>query len=90
MGPELVWSGTLDSARFREISTWTNVRGGAIARIVALGAGNGGTDMLQVLDIRQESTDVLKVPPLESLGWRLAIAEGGVVVHRNGKVHECV
>ncbi|KAH9042892.1 IkappaB kinase complex IKAP component [Lactarius deliciosus] len=88
MTPELVWSGALHGARFREICAWTNIPGGATARIAAVGAENGGTDVLQVLDIRQESTDTLKTPPLESLGWRLAITEGAVVVHRNGKVYE--
>ncbi|KAH8980756.1 IkappaB kinase complex IKAP component [Lactarius hatsudake] len=88
MTPELVWSGALHGARFREICAWTNVPGGATARIAAVGAENGGTDVLQVLDIRQESTDTLKTPLLESLGWRLAITEGAVVVHRNGKVYE--
>ncbi len=89
MPPELVWSGTLDGARFREIRAWTNVPGGATARIVAVGAENGGNDVLRVLDIRHESTDAIEAPPLGSLGWRLAITEGGVVVHRNGKVYEC-
>lgn len=89
MTPELVWSGTLGGARFREICVWTNVPGGATARIAALGAGDGGTDVLQILDIRHEGTDALEGPPLGSLGWRLAITEGAVVVHRNGKVYEC-
>ncbi|KAH9022450.1 IkappaB kinase complex IKAP component [Lactarius hengduanensis] len=81
MTPELVWSGAIHGARFREICVWTNVPGGATARIAAVGAENGGTDVLQVLDIRQESTDTLETPLLES--W-----EGAVVVHRNGKVYE--
>lgn len=89
MTPEPLWSGTLDGARFREICAWTNVPGGATARIAALGTENGGTDVLQVLDIRHEGTDAMKVSPLESLGWRLASTEGAVVVHRNGKVYEC-
>ena len=89
MTPELVWSGTLDGARFREICTWTNVPGVAIARIAVLGAENGGTDVLRVLDIRHEGTDALEAPPLGSLGWRLAATEGAVVVHCNGKVYEC-
>ncbi|KAH8994552.1 Elongator complex protein 1 [Lactarius akahatsu] len=88
MTPELVWSGTLHGARFREICAWTNVYGGATARIAAVGAENGGTDVLRVLDIQQESTDTLETPPLESSGWRLAITEGAIVVHRNGKVYE--
>jgi hypothetical protein len=89
MKPELVWSGTLDDARFREICVWTNVPGGATARIAALGVENGGTDVLQVLNIRHEGTDVMKASPLGSLGWGLAGTEGAVVVHRNGKVYEC-
>ncbi|KAH9039879.1 IkappaB kinase complex IKAP component, partial [Lactarius pseudohatsudake] len=88
MTPELAWSGTLHGARFREICAWTDVPGGATARIAAVGAENGGTDVLQVLDIRQESVDTPETPLLESLGWRLAITEGAVVVHRNGKVYE--
>ncbi|KAI9441755.1 IKI3 family-domain-containing protein [Lactarius indigo] len=87
MTPELVWSGTLDGARFREICAWTNVPGGATARLAALGAENGDTDVLQVLDVRQGSAVALETPPLESLGWRLAVTEGAVVVHRNGKVY---
>lgn len=87
MTPELVWSGTLDGARFREICAWTNVPGGATARIAALGTGNGGTDVLRILDIRHERTDAPEAPPLGSLGWRLAITEGPVVVHRYGKVY---
>ena len=89
MTPELVWSGTLDGARFREICAWTNIPGVAIARIAALGADNSGTDVLRVLDIRHEGTDVLEAPLLGSLGWRLAVTEGAVLVHRNGKVYEC-
>ena len=89
MTPELVWSGTLDGARFREICVWTSVPGGAIARITALGAENGGTEVLRVLDIRHEGTEALVAPPLEFLGWRLAITEGAIVVHRNGRVYEC-
>lgn len=89
MAPELVWSGTLDGARFREICAWTNVPGGAIARIAALGAENDGTEVLRVLDIRHEGTEALVIPPLETLGWRLAVTEGAVVVHCKGKVYEC-
>ena len=89
MTPELVWSGTLDGVRFREICAWTNVPGGATARIAALGADDGGSEVLRILDIRHEGTEALVAPPLESLGWRLAITEGAIVVHRNGKVYEC-
>ena len=89
MTPGLIWSGALDGARFREIYVWTNVTGDATARIAVLGTENGGTDVLQVLDIRQESTDASEAPPLGSLGWRLAITDGAVVVHRNGKVYGC-
>ncbi|KAF8260574.1 IKI3 family-domain-containing protein [Lactarius quietus] len=88
MAPELVWSGTLIGARFREICVWTKVPGVATARIAALGAENGGTDVLQVLDIGHEGTDAPEAPPLGSFGWRLAITEGAIVVHRNGKVYE--
>jgi elongator complex protein 1 len=88
MAPELVWNGTLDGVRFREICAWTNVPGGATARIAALGAENDGTEVLRILDIRHEGTEAVVAPPLESLGWRLAITEGAVVVHRNGKVYE--
>ena len=89
MTPELVWSGTLDGARFREICVWTSVPGSATARIAALGAENGGNEVLRVLDIRHEGTEALVAPPLESLGWRLAITEGAIVVHHNGRVYEC-
>jgi hypothetical protein len=89
MLPELIWSGTLDGARFREICAWTNLPGGTTTRIAALGAENGGADVLQVLDIRYENTNALEAPPLGSLGWHLAITEGAVIVHRNGKVYGC-
>ena len=89
MTPELVWSGTLDGARFREIRAWTNVPGGATARIAVLGTEDGGTDVLQVLCVPYVSTDALEAPPVGCFGCRLAITEGAVVLHRNGKVYEC-
>lgn len=89
MTPDLIWSGPLDSARFREISVSTNTSGSTIGRIAALGFENNGTDVLQVLDIDQNGIRALEVPILGSLGWRLALTHGAVVLHRNGKVLEC-
>jgi elongator complex protein 1 len=88
MMPDRLWSGSLDSAQFREISVRTNASGDNITRISALGFEKSGTDVLHVLDIEGESINAPEVPTLGSLGWRLAIA-GGTVIHRNGKVHEC-
>jgi elongator complex protein 1 len=90
MTPELIWGGPLlDRAIFREISVSTSAPGGAIARIAALGVESNGIDVLQVLDIGQESINALEVPSLGSLGWRLALTRGAVGLHRNGKVFEC-
>jgi elongator complex protein 1 len=89
MTPELIWGGPLlDRAIFREISVSTSAPGGAIARIAALGVESNGIDVLQVLDIGQESINALEVPSLGSLGWRLALTRGAVGLHRNGKVFE--
>lgn len=90
MTPEFIWGGPLlDGAIFREISVSTGAPGSAIARIAALGFESNGIDVLQILDIRQESVDALEVPSLGSLGWRLALTRGEVSLHRNGKVFEC-
>jgi len=90
MTPELIWSGNLDGARFREISVFTNVsRGTILARIVALGSESSGKEVLRVLDIEKENANTLEVPSLGSLGWRLALTCGAMVLHRNGKVLEC-
>jgi elongator complex protein 1 len=87
--PDRLWSGSLGSAQFREISVRTNALGNTIARIAALGFEKSRSDVLQILDIEAEKINALEVPTLESLGWRLAITDGTVIVHRNGKVHEC-
>jgi elongator complex protein 1 len=89
MTPDLIWSGPLEGARFREVSISTNGSGSTIGRIAALGFGSNGIDVLQVLDIERESIKALEVPRLGSLGWRLARTCGAVVLHRNGKVFEC-
>jgi elongator complex protein 1 len=90
MTPELIRSGPLfRGAVFREISVSTNASGGAIARIAALGFESNGRDVLQVLDVEQETISALEVPSLESLGWRLALTRDPVCLHRNGKVFEC-
>jgi elongator complex protein 1 len=89
MTPELIWCGPLDGARFREISVSTKASGTTIARVAALGFESNGIDVLRVLDIEQDSVNSLEVPSLGSLGWRLAITHGPVVLHRNGKVFEC-
>jgi elongator complex protein 1 len=88
MMPDRLWSGSLDSAQFREVSVRTNASGDNITRISALGFEKSGTDVLHVVDIEGESVNAPEVPTLGSLGWRLAIANG-TVIHRNGKVHEC-
>jgi elongator complex protein 1 len=87
--PDRLWCGSLGSAQFREISVRTNAPGNTIARIAALGFEKSGTDVLQILDIEVENINALQVPTLGSLGWRLAITDGTVIVHRNGKVYEC-
>ena len=87
--PDRLWSGSLPGEQFREISVWTNASGSTIARIAALGLGRSRTDVLQVFVIEAESVNALEVPSLGSLGWRLAITDETVVVHCNGKVHEC-
>jgi elongator complex protein 1 len=90
MTPELIRSGPLfRGAVFREIDISTNASGVAIARIAALGFESNGRDVLQVLDVGQETISALEVPSLESLGWRLALTRGPVCLHRNGKVFEC-
>lgn len=90
MTPELIWGGPLlDGAIFREISISTDAPGSAIARIVALGFESNGIDVLQIIDIRQDSINPLEVPSLGSLGWRLALTRGVVSLHRNGKIFEC-
>jgi elongator complex protein 1 len=90
MTPELIRSGPLfHGALFREIAVSTNVSGGASVRISALGFETNGRDVLQVLDVEQETISALEVPSLESLGWRLALTRGLVGLHRNGKVFEC-
>jgi elongator complex protein 1 len=90
MTPELIRSGPFFcGAVFREIAVSTNVSGGAIARIAALGFEKNGRDVLQVLDVEQEAISALEVPSLESLGWRLALTRGPVCLHRIGKVFEC-
>ncbi|KAI0278772.1 IKI3 family-domain-containing protein [Russula aff. rugulosa BPL654] len=53
-----------------------------------LGFESNGRDVLQVLDVGQETISALEVPSLESLGWRLALTRGPVCLHRNGKVFE--
>lgn len=89
MTPELIRSGPFFcGAVFREIAVSTNVSGGAIARIAALGFEKNGRDVLQVLDVEQEAISALEVPSLESLGWRLALTRGPVCLHRIGKVFE--
>ena len=89
MTPELIRSGPLfRGAVFREIAVSTNASGVGIARIAALGFESNGRDVLQVLDVGQETNYALEVPSLESFGWRLALTRG-VCVHRNGKVLEC-
>ncbi|KAF8504860.1 IkappaB kinase complex IKAP component [Russula emetica] len=50
-------------------------------RIATLGFESNGRDVLQVLDVEQETISALEVPSLESLGWRLA--------HTRGPVFEC-
>lgn len=88
--PELIRSGPLfHGAVFREMVVSTNASGGAITRIAALGFESNGRDILQVLDIEQETISALEVPSLKSLGWRLALTRGPVGLHRNGKVFEC-
>jgi elongator complex protein 1 len=90
MTPELIRSGPLFcGAVFREIAVSTNASGDAIARIAALGFESNGRDVLQVLDVEQETISALEVPSLGSLGWRLALTRGPVGLHRNGKVFEC-
>lgn len=89
MTPDLIWSGPLEGARFREISVSTNGSGSTIERLAALGFESNGIDVLQILDIEQEKITALEVPSLGSSGWRLAITSGAVVLHRNGKVLEC-
>lgn len=89
MTPELIWSGPLDGARFREISVSTNVSGNTIARIAALGFAGSGVDVLHIFNIEQESIDALEVLSLGSLGWRLALTSGAVVLHHNGRVFDC-
>ena len=89
MTPDLIWSGPLEGARFREISVSTNDSGSTTGRIAALGFESNGIDVLQILDIEQEKIIALEFPSLGSLGWRLALTCGAVVLHRNGKVLEC-
>ena len=89
MTPDLIWSGPLEGARFREIAVSTNSSGGAIGRITALGFESNGIDVLQIFDIEQENINALEVPSLGSLGWRLALTCAAIVLHRNGKVLEC-
>ena len=90
MTPELIRNGPLfRGAVFREIDVSTNASGLAIARIAALGFESHGKDVLQVLDVGQDTISSLEVPSLESLGWRLALTRGQVCVHRNGKVFKC-
>jgi elongator complex protein 1 len=89
MTPDLIWSSPLEGARFREMSVSTNTSGSTIGRIAALGLESNGTDVLLVLDIDQNGSRALEVPSLGSLGWRLALTRGAVVLHRNGKVLEC-
>ena len=89
MTPDLIWSGPLGGARFREIAVSTNGSGSAIGRIAALGFESNGIDVLQILDIEQEKINALEVPSLGSLGWRLALTCGAIVLHRNGKVLQC-
>jgi elongator complex protein 1 len=89
MTPDLIWSGLLEGARFREFSVSTNTSGSTIGRIAALGFESNGIDVLQVLDIDQNGIKALEVPSLGSLGWRLALTREAVVLHRNGKVLEC-
>jgi elongator complex protein 1 len=89
MTPELIRSGPLfRGAVFREIAVSTSASG-ATARIAALGFDSNGRDVLQVLDVEQETISALEVPSLESLGWRLALTRGPVCLHHNGKVFEC-
>lgn len=90
MSPELIRGGPLfRGAVFREIAVSRDASGGAITRIAALGFESNGRDVLQVLDVEQDTISVLEVPSLESLGWRLALTRGPVCLHRNGKVFEC-
>jgi len=89
MTPDLIWSGPLEGARFREIAVSTNGSGSAIGRIAALGFESNVIDVLQILDIEQEKINALEVPSLGSLGWGLALTCGAIVLHRNGKVLEC-
>ncbi|KAI0264133.1 IKI3 family-domain-containing protein [Gloeopeniophorella convolvens] len=82
--------GVLDSVHFREIAIWTDTSSASVMRIAALGHGSSGSDVLEVLDVAgSESADTkFDVPPLGSLGWRLASSEGAVTIHRNGSVRE--
>src|SRR6266404_967809 len=90
MTPELIRSGPLfHGAIFREISVSTNAPGGSIAHFAALGFESNGRDVLQVLDVKQETISALEVPSLGSPGWRLALTRGALCVCRNGKVYEC-
>jgi hypothetical protein len=89
MTPDLIWNGPLEGARFREIFVSTNGSGSTTGRIAALGFESNGNDVLQILDIEQEKIVALEFSSLGSLGWRLALTCGAVVLHRNGKVLEC-
>ncbi|KAI9454947.1 IkappaB kinase complex IKAP component [Russula earlei] len=90
MAPERIWCGSLEGARFREISVCMNAGQNTVTLIAALGYESNGVDLLQVLEIEQENENVnaLEVPRLGSLGWRLALTCGAVVLHRNGKMLE--
>ncbi|KAI0048587.1 IkappaB kinase complex, IKAP component [Auriscalpium vulgare] len=98
MAPSKMWSGVVEqqqqqndtSARqeFREVAFWTSSADGAVELIAVLGYAAGASDVLRLIAARENPEVQSTALSLDGIGWRLAVSDGPVALHRSGMVYE--